>query len=107
MMYDSGEEDVLLFNSLIRMEYKDIRNNSNKIKEQAYSYYQRGGFEEYYHIFSKLIKNLPDITDSEMNDFVQKYCIASLFAKNTENAIKDIVSIRSQYKKYDLNIYVL
>lgn len=90
----------------IKLNPKDAYNQSLKIREFASTYFSKGHFLQYNNIFSRYLKNMKDLSDSEMNDFIIKYFISSVIKRNYELAITDISSLKQQYIQYDLNIYI-
>ncbi len=47
-----------------------------------------------------------DLDDSEMNDLIIKFVVASVIKKNYDMALSDISNLRGQYEQYDLNFYI-
>jgi hypothetical protein len=91
----------------IRLNSKDVPNQTNKILEHAMTYFNKGHFTSYNNIFGRYIKNMRDLSESEMNNFIVKFVFTSIIKKNIENAISDLNTIKQQYIQYDLNIYIL
>jgi hypothetical protein len=91
----------------MRLSTKDIPNQTNKILEHAMNYYNKGQFTNYNNVFGRYIKNMRDLSEAEMNNFIVKFVFSSIFKKNIENAISDLNTLKQQYIQYDLNIYIL
>jgi hypothetical protein len=91
----------------IRLNSKDVPSQTNKILENAMTYFNKGNFTSYNNIFGRYIKNMKDLSESEMNNFIVKFVFTSIIKRNSENAISDINTIKQQYIQYDLNIYIL
>lgn len=93
-------------NFFSKLSLKDLQAQSGKIREQATSYFNNGNFTQFNIVFTKFIKNLTELSNAEMNDFIIKYVISSTLKKNFENAITDINTLKPKYPQYDLNIYI-
>jgi hypothetical protein len=91
----------------VRLNSKDVPNQTNKILENAMTYFNKGHFTSFNNIFGRYIKNMKDLSESEMNNFIVKFVFTSIIKRNIENAISDINTIKQQYIQYDLNIYIL
>lgn len=100
-----GQDEVDQF--FIKLNPKDANAHSNKIREYALTYFNKGNFSSYNMIFNRYIKNMKDLIDSEMHNFLIKYLISSIIKKNYDVAITDINAIKQNYSKYDMNIYIL
>jgi hypothetical protein len=90
----------------IKLNPKDAYSQSAKIREYTLTYFSYGNMTQYNSIFSRYIKNMRDLNDSEMHQFLIKYIISSLIKRNYEMAISDITNIRLNYIQYDVNIYI-
>jgi hypothetical protein len=101
----SGQDEVDQF--FIKLNPKDASLHSSRIREYALAYFNKGNFGSYNMIFSRYIKGMRDLIDSEMHDFLIKYLISSIIKKNYDVAITDINIIKQNYTKYDMNIYIL
>ena len=91
----------------IRLNSKDVPQQTNKILEHAMTYFNKGNFSSFNNIFGRYIKNMKDLSESEMNNFIVKAVFSSIIKRNIENAISDINTLKQQYIQYDLNIYIL
>jgi hypothetical protein len=90
----------------IKLNPKDAYNHSAKIREYAMIFFSKGHLSHFNNIFSRYIKNMRDLSDSEMHEFIIRYFIASVIKKNYELAITDILNMRQNYIQYDMNIYI-
>jgi hypothetical protein len=57
-------------------------------------------------VFTRYLKNMKEIPENEMHEFIIKYFISSVIKKNYENALSDINQLKAFYTGYDLNIYI-
>jgi len=94
-------------NYFAKLSIKDLEAQSSKVREYALVYYNCGNFSQFNLNFSRYIKLLKDMGDSELNDFLIKYLVSSVLKKNYANAIDDLHYLNTKYNGYDLNIYIL
>jgi hypothetical protein len=89
-----------------KLSLKDLQAQGARIRDQATTFYNSGNFLLFNSIFTKFVKNLRELSQADMNNFIIQYVISSTMKRNFENAIADILSLKQYYPNYDLNIYV-
>lgn len=91
----------------IKLNPKDVYFQSHKIREHSLVYYTKGSLTSFINIFTRYIKFMKDLNESEMQNFIIKFLIASIIKKNYETAISDLQYLRPNFITYDINIYIL
>ena len=97
-------EDIESF--FLRLNIKEINTLENKILINANAYFEKGNFSAFNKTFSIYVKNLKNLTDSEINKLVIRYVISSVIKKNWDSFASDIYAIRQTYTQNDMNIYL-
>jgi hypothetical protein len=97
-------QEVDLF--FVKLNPKDAFNHSPRIREYALLYYASGYFAQYNNIFSRYIKNMRDLNDTEMHEFIIRYIVSCVIKRNYESAISDIQNLRQFYIQHDMNVYI-
>jgi hypothetical protein len=90
----------------IKLNPKEAYSHSAKIREFARTYFSHGNMTQYNSVFSRYIKNMRDLNDTEMHQFLIKYLISSVIKRNYELFYSDVSTIRVNYIQYDVNIYI-
>lgn len=101
----SSVEDIDSF--FLRLSVKDIPTYENKILANINTYFEKGHFIAFNNSFTRFLKHLKGLSDTEMHKFVIRYTISSIIENNWDNFSNDIYSIRQNYTQFDMNIYLL
>lgn len=92
----------------LKLNPKDIENETLKIKDYARKYYDLGCFYQFNSVFVRYVTSIKsDLSESELQVFLIKYVISSILTSGYDVAISEISKLKLQFHSYDISIYAL
>jgi len=85
---------------------KDIQAKAKEIIEHSLVYYNKNIFLKFNNCFSRYIKNINDVNEYDMAEYIGKYFNSCLMCKNYLQCAEDIKFLDKKYVLYDNNCYV-
>ena len=85
---------------------KDIQAKAKEIIEHSLVYYNKSIFLKFNNCFSRYIKNINDVNEYDMAEYIGKYFNSCLMCKNYLQCAEDIKILDKRYVLYDNNCYV-
>jgi len=89
-----------------KINSKELKNESVKIKDYAKHYYDLGCFSQYISIFNRFLINLKsEFSDAELHQTLVKFVLACSIKRQYDLAISELSKLKNQYNLYDIGIY--
>jgi hypothetical protein len=85
---------------------KDIQAKAKEIIENSLVYYNKSIYLKFNNCFSRYIKNIKDLNEYDMAEYVGKYFNSCLMCKNYLQCAEDIKIISKKYFLFDNNCYI-
>ena len=85
---------------------KDIQAKAKEIIENSLVYYNKSIYLKFNNCFNRYIKNIKDLNEYDMAEYVGKYFNSCLMCKNYLQCAEDIKILSKKYFLYDNNCYV-
>ena len=85
---------------------KDIQAKAKEIIENSLVYYNKSIYLKFNNCFSRYIKNIKDLNEYDMAEYVGKYFNSCLMCKNYLQCAEDIKILSKKYFLYDNNCSV-
>ena len=85
---------------------KDIQAKAKEIIENSLVYYNKSIYLKFNNCFNRYIKNIKDLNEYDMAEYVGKYFNSCLMCKNYLQCAEDIKIISKKYFLFDNNCYI-
>ena len=101
-MSETPEQDSFFQNLLT----KDIQAKAKEIQDNSLVYYDKSIFLKFNICFTRYLKNINDMNEYDMADFIGKYFNSCLITKNYNQCSDDINILSKRYFMFDNNCYL-
>ena len=85
---------------------KDIQAKAKEIIENSLVYYNKSIYLKFNNCFNRYIKNIKDLNEYDMAEYVGKYFNSCVMCKNYLQCAEDIKIISKKYFLFDNNCYI-